>query len=397
MIRQRPATAEERLDAVVALQTLLAGVSREIGPALELEPVLSTVLKAMRSLVDFRGGTIQLIEDDQVRVAAADPPVSEEVAAARSPMGRGLSGTAAATGRTIYCPDLDTDPRVDQDLRRLGSNAGMKSYLAVPLVCLGRVIGLLQIDAPRPAAFDDDDIAVLEGLATQVAGAIESARHNEKVIELEQLKGDFLGRVSHELRTPLTIISGFVDTLLNFGDDMDARQRTQMLERVQNASERLNRLIEELITVTQFEAHAVDPHPSDLGVCDVLNDVREHAIEQELVTVHCDPDLRVMADPALLVHALRLLVANAITYAGDAELWADHDDKGRLYIEVRDTGPGVPTELRARIFERFERGEHAKPGMGLGLPLARTLAGGLGARLDLVESERGARFRLTFS
>jgi signal transduction histidine kinase len=297
----------------------------------------------------------------------------------------------------VYCPDLDSDPRVDQALRRLGSNAGMRSYLAVPLVCLGRVIGLLQIDAGRVDAFDEDDIAVLEGLAAQVAGAIESARHHEKIIELEQLKGDFLGRVSHELRTPLTIISGFVDTLLNFGDDMDARQRTQMLERVQHASERLNRLIEELITVTQFEAHAIDPHPADLRVRDVLVEVREHAIESELVSIRCPDDLRVVADPSLLVHALRLLVANAIAYAGDCELWGGHDDAGQLCLEVRDNGPGVPAEMRSRIFERFERGEHAKPGMGLGLPLARTLAGGLGARLDLVDSDRGARFRLTFS
>ena len=396
MIRQREATAEARLEALLELQSLLASVSRDIGPALELEPVLSTVLRAMRSLVDFRGGTIQLIEDDQVRVAAADPPVSPEVAAARSPMGQGLSGTAAATGRAVYCPDLDADPRVDQELRRLGSNAGMKSYLAVPLVCLSRVIGLLQIDADRVDAFDADDVAVLEGLATQVAGAIESARHNEKILELEQLKGDFLGRVSHELRTPLTIISGFVDTLLNFGDDMDDRQRRQMLERIQSASERLNHLIEELITVTQFEAHAIDPHPAELSVHEVMRDVRDHAIEPELVSLHCDPDLRVLADPNLLVHAMRLLVDNAIAYGGDAELWAGHDDEERLYIEVRDTGPGVPAELRGRIFERFLRGEHAKPGMGLGLPLARTLAGGLGARLDLVDSARGARFRLTF-
>jgi K+-sensing histidine kinase KdpD len=383
--------------ALLALQSLLASVSREIGPALELEPVLSTVLRAMRSLVDFRGGTIQLIEDDQVRVAASDPRVSAEVAAARSPMGKGLSGTAAATAHTVYCPDLDTDPRVDQELRRLGSNAGMKSYLAVPLVCLGRVIGVLQVDAARADAFDADDIAVLEGLATQVAGAIESARHYERIIELEQLKGDFLGRVSHELRTPLTIISGFVDTLLNFGDAMDTRQRTQMLERVQNASQRLNHLIEELITVTQFEAHALDPHPADLLLHDVLTEVRERAIERELVTVHCATDLHVLADPALLVHAVRLLVDNAIAYGGDAELCGGHDDQGNVYVEVRDSGPGVPEELRARIFERFARGEHAKPGMGLGLPLARTLAGGLGARLELVDSERGARFRLTFN
>jgi K+-sensing histidine kinase KdpD len=397
VIPPRPTTAEQRLEAVLAVQSLLANVSREIGPALELEAVLSTVLGAMRSLVDFRGGTIQLIEDNQVRVAAADPPVSPEVAAARSPLGGGLSGTAAATGQTVYSPDVDADPRVDQGLRKLGSNAGMKSYLAVPLVCLSRVIGVLQIDSERVDAFHDDDIVVLEGLATQVAGAIESARHYEKIVELEQLKVDFLGRVSHELRTPLTIISGFVDTLLNFGDDMDTRQRTQMLERVHSASNRLNHLIEELITVTQFEARAIDPHPTDLRVHDVLTEVRDQTIEPELVSIHCATDLRVAADPALLVHAVRLLVDNAIAYGGDAELSAGHDDEARVYIEVRDHGPGVPDELRGRIFERFLRGEHATPGMGLGLPLARTLAGGMEARLDLVDSERGARFRLTFS
>jgi K+-sensing histidine kinase KdpD len=396
VIRQRQATAEQRLEAMVALQSLLAGVSREIGPALELDPVLSTVLRAMRSLVDFRGGTIQLIEDDQVRVAAADPAVSPEVVAARSPTGRGLSGTAAASGRTVYSPDLDTDPRVDQELRRLGSNAGMKSYLAVPLVCLGRVIGVLQIDAPRPDAFDDGDITVLEGLATQVAGAIESARHSEKIIELERLKGDFLGRVSHELRTPLTIISGFIDTLLNFGDELSPEQRTQMLERVQNASDRLNGLIEELITVTKFEAHAIAPNPTELRVRDVLTELRDATSDPALVRVECRDDLTVVADPALLAHALRPVVANAIGYAGDAEIVAGHDGEGRLFIEVRDTGPGVPVELRPRIFERFERGIHGNPGMGLGLPLARTLAGGLGARLELVDSDRGARFRLTF-
>ena len=397
LIRQRPATAEQRLEAVVALQSLLAGVSREIGPALELGPVLSTVLRAMRSLVDFRGGTIQLIEDGRVSVAAADPPVSADVAKASMPVGKGLSGLAAANGRTIHSGDLDTDTRVDPELRALGSNAGMKSYLAVPLVCLGRVIGLLQIDSEETDAFDKEDVAVLEGLAVQVAGAIESARHYEQIIELEQLKGDFLGRVSHELRTPLTIIGGFIDTLLNFGGELDERQRTHMLERVQGAATRLDRLIEELLTVTHLEAHAVDPQPADVRVEEVLLDVREHAIEPEMVSVRCPPDLRVLADPRLLGHAVRLLVDNAIAYGGDAELRAGHDEAGRLYVEVSDSGPGVPLELRGRVFERFARGEHARPGMGLGLPLARTLAGGLGARIELLDSDVGARFRLTFA
>src|SRR5437763_11168946 len=151
----------------------------------------------MRSLVDFRGGTIQLIDDDGlIYVAAADPAVSPEVAAARLPVGSGLGGRVVATGRPVYSVDLDHDPRVDQSLRKLGSNSGMCSYLAVPLVVLGRVIGLMQVDAHQKEAFDPDDVHVLEGLAIQVAGAIESARRHEAIIELERMKSDFIARVS---------------------------------------------------------------------------------------------------------------------------------------------------------------------------------------------------------
>ncbi len=125
----------------------------------------------------------------------------------------------------IYSPDLDTDPRVDPELRRLGTNRPTKSYLAVPLVCLGRVIGVLQVDSVRTEAFDDEDMRLLQGLATQVAGAIESARHNEEIRNLERLKADFLARVSHELRTPLTIIAGFAETLATHDADIDDEQR----------------------------------------------------------------------------------------------------------------------------------------------------------------------------
>ncbi|TMK88005.1 MAG: hypothetical protein E6G57_08745, partial [Actinobacteria bacterium] len=70
----------ERLSRLLGLQTLLAHVAREIGPALELQPVLEAVLRAMRSLMDFRGGSILLVDDGHLYVAAADPDVDEAVA-----------------------------------------------------------------------------------------------------------------------------------------------------------------------------------------------------------------------------------------------------------------------------------------------------------------------------
>ncbi|MEY2476096.1 MAG: hypothetical protein QOG87_1411 [Actinomycetota bacterium] len=397
-MRLRDATAEERLERLLGLQQLLARVSREIGPALELQPVLTTVLHAMRSLVTFTGGAISLVDRGSLYVAAADPPVDPDIASIRLPIGSGLGGKVVLSGKHVYSADFQTDPRVDEQVRRLEGNAHLRSYLGVPLVCLGRVIGVLQIDSPELDAFDADDLQVLEGLATQVAGAIESARHNEQVMELERLKSDFLARVSHELRTPLTITSGFVNTLLAYEDRIEPRQRVQILKRIETATERLLVLIDELLTVTQFEAGALDPQPDEIDVPALLDDVRARAVEPELVAVRCPSELRVVADDRLLRHALTLLVDNALKYAGDAELRGGLDDEGRVVIEVVDHGPGVPDNLVDRIFERFMRGNHTAPGMGLGLPLVRTLAIGLMAGVTVHETPGGgASFRLTFA
>jgi K+-sensing histidine kinase KdpD len=379
------------LARVLELQDFLADVSHRIGPALELEPVLRTVLDAMRSLLDFRGGSICLVDDRGVYVAAADEPISPEMAAARVPVGTGLAGRVVAQCEPVYSPDLDLDERVDQKLRRLGTNMPTKSYLAVPLVCLGEVIGLLQVDSVRSEAFDGEDLRLLEGLASQVAGAIQSARHNEEIRELERLKADFLARVSHELRTPLTIIAGFAETLATHDANIDDTQRVQMLERIRGASVRLQSLIDELLTVNQFEV--VEPRVERTDVAALLADVRSRAVDPERVVITSVDSLTFDTDPKILRHILTLLVDNALKYAGGAELAAT-----TTTMSVRDHGPGIPGDLRDHLFERFTRGDHTAPGMGLGLAVARGLAASLGATLELVDPEDGgAEFVLRFA
>ena len=383
----------ERLSRLLGLQTLLAHVAREIGPALELQAVLQAVLGAMRSLMDFRGGAILLVEDRQVYVAASDPPVSPEVAEARVPVGQGLAGRAVAEGRTVYSPDLDVDGRVDPILRDTGSNAGMRSFLAVPLVCLGEVIGLLEVDSVAPHAFDEVDRTVLEGLATQMAGAIESARRYEQMLELERLKNDFIGLISHELRTPLTIMSGFVGTLLTHDSDFGPEDRKAMLERTGAAIGRLSDLIDELLTAASFEAGMALAEITDIEVAPILEAIRAEAVDPDRVRVTCHPELRERADAKLLKQALHLLVDNAMKYGGNAEIIA-----GAGEIAVRDHGPGVPAELGDRVFDRFVRGNTSKPGMGLGLPLVRSLCTAMEATVELESPpDGGACFRIRFS
>jgi signal transduction histidine kinase len=388
-IGQRPRTAEERLARLIEVQALLGRVSREIGSAGDLDSVLATVMQAMRSLVEFKGGTIQLVDDGGVYVAAADPPVSEDVKLARVPVGSGLSGRVISNGRTVYSPDLLLDDRVDPKLRRLGSNAATRSYVAVPLIVAGTVIGALQVDSVEVAAFDEDDVALLEGLATQVSGAIESARRHEQVMELERMKGDFIARISHELRTPLTIMGGFTDTLLLHGKRLSPDQHREVLERIRGSIGRLSTLIEELLTVSSLEAGVTRARPEETDLAELLDQVRENSIDPSRVSVSCEPALRTRTDPRILRHAVGLLVDNALKYAGDAELSAEVSPDRRLVVRVRDHGPGIPAQLRDRVFERFFRGEHTGAGMGLGLPVVRQLAGALGLVVELDDAPGG--------
>jgi signal transduction histidine kinase len=378
----------ERYERLLEVQGLMASVAREIGPALELERVLQIVLGAMRSLLDFNGGSVGLIDEQGVYMAAWDPhdAVSPDVAATlRVPIGKGIAGRVVQHGVTMYSADLRTDPRVDPDSVGRNTNTKIVSYLAVPLVVLGEVIGMIQVDSNDIDAFDRDDQLLLEGLATQVAGSIESARRFEKIAELEELKSDFIARVSHELRTPITIMSGFVSTLLAHQDELDAASRRQMLERVDVATTRLSGLIDELLMLSKLEAGVVAATREMESLDAILEQVRRESANPDAVTIVC-PGGEIDTDANLLVRALGFLVDNALKYAGSAEIRCSPG-----LIEVVDHGPGIRAEAKQKVFERFTRDtdQTTVPGMGIGLPMARTLLAAVGADLALADTPGG--------
>jgi signal transduction histidine kinase len=394
---ERGKSAEERLERLLDLQSLLARVSREIGPALELQSVLTTVLVAMRSLVDFRGGTIQLVDERGVYVAASDPPVSQEILDARVPVGTGLSGRVISTGKRIYSPDIQQDDRVDPQLRRSGSNAASRSYLVVPLVVLGHVTGALQVDSNEVDAFDDDDVAVLEGLAVQVAGAIESARRREDLLEVERMKSDFIARISHELRTPLTVMGGFTDTLLMHGDRIGPEQQHEVLGRIKTSITRLASLIEEILTVSSLDAGLSQVKPEEVEIGELLRETARLSIDPSRVTVDLAGTKMLVTDPVILRHLVNQLIDNALKYGGDAEVTCIDGDDGHARIVVRDHGPGIAQHDREKVFERFYRGNHTGAGMGLGLPVVRQLCAALDATITLDDApDGGARFTVRF-
>lgn len=380
-------TAEARLARILDAQAVLARVAANLGPDLDIDEVLLAVLTAMRKIVDFKGGTVQLVDERGVYIAASDPPATAEMAGLRVRLGEGISGRVVTTGQPLWSGDITTDDRVSASIREIGNNQETRSYLAVPLVCLGETIGALQIDSKEVDAFDADDVTLLEGLAAQVAGVIESARRFALIMELERLKSDFISRVSHELRTPITIIDGFVMTMLDHGDRLDEAAREDMLRRCRNASARLSRLIEELITLARLETGVIQPQPAPTKVKKLFDDVALAATDPSTVRVDAPDDLVMTVDPELTRRALGFLVDNATKYGHEATV-AVADDGA---IEVRDRGPGIPDDVKESVFELFTRGRATTdiPGLGLGLPMARTLIAAMGGEMTIDDRPDG--------
>lgn len=387
---ERASEADQRYARLLEVQSLLARLSREIGPAFDLDEVLQAVLRATRALVDCDGGAISLLEGDHL-VMMAGVPTEANLKGLQLRVGADLSGLLHRRGVSVLSNDICTDGRVGDKLKRVAAERGIASYVGVPLTCLGEVIGVLHIWAERPGAFDADHRVLLEGLSIQVAGAIESARRYRMISQLEVLKSDFIARVSHELRTPITIVSGFVGTLLSNHDRLDSDTRRRLLERVDIATARLSGLIDQLLMLSRLEAGVLAASLELVDAPGLLEEVRRQSERPDVVEVTCPEKLRWTTDPALLVRALGFLVDNALKYAGHCAIVADEQR-----IEVLDRGPGIPSEQRPHVFERFTRAnaDTTVPGMGIGLPMARTLLAAAGADLVIEEPADGVGTRM---
>ena len=162
-------------DEVAASTTLLLRLSRQITARHHLDDVLSETLRALRPLLHFGGGSIQLLDDEGwIRMAAAEPAAPEHVMAQRIPLGGSVGGRVVLTEQPVYLPDIVGE--VSDDRRNKTVSGGVRSYIGVPLVADGHATGLLQLDSPEPNAWTAEERALLLSVSPVVAAAIQNAR-----------------------------------------------------------------------------------------------------------------------------------------------------------------------------------------------------------------------------
>ncbi|HKC24634.1 MAG TPA: ATP-binding protein [Thermoanaerobaculia bacterium] len=327
----------------------------------------------------------------------------------------GAVGHAWSGGETVAIEDYDAWPGRSPQVPA-GTFGAM---LAVPLRSGGRVAGALGVahDARSGRRFGDAEVSLLSGFGQLASIALENARlfeqarseieerkrAQEALEKAEELRENLTRTIVHDLKNPLSSVLGSVEFLLTGGGLTPAQRR--VLEIAQTNGRRLVTMVETILDVSRLEEGLmpVAPERVALGalVAEVLELQRPLAEPRGLSLESAVPAglPEAWADRALTMRVLQNLVGNAVKFTpreGSVRVAAALDGADWLRVVVSDTGPGVPEELRGRLFEMFASGREKESGSGLGLSFCRLAVEAQGGRIA-VEDVPGAGATFAFT
>lgn len=432
---------EASQERALLVAELLNEIAVSAAAELDLNGILAAALERLHLLLEFTGGSIAVVEDNDLVVRAAVGPYASAGLGQRIPRGRTRGWQVVLEAQPYLASDLPAD-----DDR---ATTPIRTYLAVPLCWREHAFGLLEVTSTKPEAFTEDDVALVQRIATAISGPIELARratseaHARAEAESALRARDvFLGIAAHELKTPVTSMRGYAQLMLRTLDRQGSiapdRLRQAMMT-IDQQAEKLGRLMTQLLDVTRLDAgrFVLDYAPTDLVhlARETIAAVQLHAKQHHLrVLVQGVPQpalpsvlaraesaqgatadeggatesrtersgpIEAEVDAARVGQVLSNLLDNALKFS-PADSTIDVEvalpSPKQVQLAVRDHGPGVPEEQRTWIFQRFHQanGEGYRGGMGLGLYLSRQIARMHGGRLDAeFPSDGGSRFILT--
>jgi two-component system phosphate regulon sensor histidine kinase PhoR len=263
-------------------------------------------------------------------------------------------------------------------------------------------------DHDAPIAFD----ICVTGVASEsgeAGGVMMILRDISRDREISQMKSDFVSKASHELRTPLSSIRAYVEMLVD-GEARDESARREFYEVIQHETERLGRLIDNMLNISRIEAGIVqiEREPVDLReICRRASDtIGPQAAEKNIIILDrcAEVDLTVEGESDMLFQVILNLLSNAVKYTpegGRVTLAADSDNLTRsVVVTVSDTGLGIPPDALPRLFDKFYRVESFKrvaKGTGLGLNLCKHIVETVHHGSIGVESSLGMGSKFWFS
>lgn len=353
-------------------------VEKELSAALDLDDLLSRILAQAITVLGGGAGSIALVEPDgALRFRTVQGPAAPRLIERTLPHGTGLLGWSIAHKTPIIVDDPSSDPRHAAEIAR---EAGVKPQhiMVAPLVDGEDVMGGIEIIDQRrtvrdgEASWSDDDLKLLVLIAAQAASAIGLARRRSEQSNRDRLAsiGRMLAGLLHDLKTPMTIISGYAQ-LMAASDE--ANQRETYVEQIQRQFDLMAGMTREVLAFARGD--------TDLVVRKVYVNryTEELATQLGAATAGRSIDFEIEAkfdgvayfDEQKLLRVFHNLARNAVEAMPDGgKLRVAVDKVGdQLLWTVSDTGPGIPQELRGRLFELFATGK--KGGTGLGLAIVK--------------------------
>ena len=370
-----------------AASQLIIDIASAAAGERDLDQILHETLDRLRSIAPLTGGSIALVEGDDLVVRAAIGRFAEEALGQRLRRGPSASWSVVDT----------LEPRLISDMHREGlrvqgapSQEAIRSWLAVPIVRRGQGIGLLEIDSVLPDAFIDADLEILEAIVRILSGPVELADHYAAERRAHELRDAFIGVVSHELRTPITTIYGLSKMLRQRGETLDPAVRTRAIEDVEAEADRLHRLVEDLLVLSRAERGAVEIEGEPLGLPRILRRVIEaerDRLANRRLRLQVAEDLPLaVGEETYVEQVVRNLVTNAAKYSdppAPIRIVAERAET-EVAIRVLDEGIGIDPGEIGRAFDLFFRSPSASKiasGAGIGLFVCRQLVEAMGGRI----------------
>jgi signal transduction histidine kinase len=410
---ERAAEAEQLRDELGRRADLLDATNRcarALSSSLEIKHAFAAFIRELRGLVPFDRTAILLVEDGHLRVFATAGEAAETV----FPPGTvipiaGSVMTEVLAGHAVYREDMN-ERRFEEEEEFL--SLGLRSRVLAPLLTGPETIGAIALVRRDAAAFSSDEIELLSVLGRLAGSAVQNIRAYEaerttaeELRRLSALRADFVSLVSHELRSPMASVIGSARTLQLRWRELTPEQRESFLGLIAHETSRLATLISDVLDTSRIEAGTFSYSFDDVDLADLVRDAAAAAERtQDEVPVRAlvrDVLPHVRGDRERLRQVLVNLIDNAVKYSnpGEEVVVEAQNANGRLVIDVSDRGPGIQPQHQKIIFEKFgriETGETAKPGTGLGLFIARSIAEAHGGSLTVRShpEQEGATFTL---
>lgn len=437
----RSISAQEQKERLV--NSITTAIRRSLNPAEILEVAvqeLGTALGSCRCLI-YR-----------CKATDAEAIITHEFLGVEIPSTRGqiwplrencLFQDALGRQEIIYVKDTQEDPRINDNqtsqqdelgtrqipgktrkssssvLKNLVQQFGIRSWLMIPVLYQGQLLGMVELHhcGSKPYNWEDDELSLVEAIATQVGVALIQAEAyanledlNQQLEALDRTRSNLVAITGHELRTPLSTIQVCLESLAS-EPDMSPELRQVMLNTALTDAERMRKLVQDFLTLSRLESGRVQWHPEPLSLQEcvelALSNIRARRSEDERpqIITHIADDLPlVRADGEWLVEALAKLLDNACKFTtpqGQITIETDSNGGPMLEVTVADTGRGIEPNRLETVFDRFYQEEGAlrrtAGGTGLGLAICRQIVKGWGGEIwaDSAGKDQGSRFHFT--